>query len=108
MLLYLLLLTATDNCNASPTISYSIAGNPITFPYDFTSGSTTVDVLADDTNGQTVTCSFDVIVQDNEDPVITCPTPNASYDTDAGQCDATLSFTATATDNCNTSSYYNL
>ncbi|MCZ2460241.1 MAG: hypothetical protein LC128_11545, partial [Chitinophagales bacterium] len=37
---------------------------------------------------------------DNEKPVITLPAVAASYDADAGVCEASLSFTALAQDNC--------
>src|SRR5262249_39270750 len=54
----------------------------------------------DASNNQTV-CDFDVIVVDNQDPVIhDCP-GNISIGTDAGLCSAVVSWTApTATDNC--------
>ncbi|MEQ3796463.1 HYR domain-containing protein, partial [Flavobacteriaceae bacterium MJ-SS4] len=93
----------TDNCGVAST-EYSVGGSPITFPYDFPVGSTTVDVLVTDVNSNTDTCSFDVIVLDNQAPVANCPTPNASYNADAGQCDATLSFAASPTDNCGVAS----
>jgi hypothetical protein len=54
------------------------------------------------TNGnqtQTVNCTVIVTVNDNEKPVITCPTVAASYDADGGVCYSSRSFTATATDN---------
>ncbi|MFV8226816.1 HYR domain-containing protein, partial [Christiangramia aquimixticola] len=94
--------TATDNCNTDVALSYSIPSGPISFPYNFPTGTTTVTVTADDgdSNSSNTTCTFDVVVIDNEAPVVTCPTPATSYNTDPGECDATLSFTATATDNC--------
>src|SRR5690606_19308704 len=64
--------TATDNCNGSPLISYEIAGTPITFPYNFPVGTTTVDVIADDGNGLTSNCDFDIVVQDNQVPTAIC------------------------------------
>ena len=64
--------TATDNCSATPIISYEIASTPITFPYAFVVGTTTVDVIADDGNGLTATCSFNVVVEDNETPIALC------------------------------------
>ena len=91
--------TATDNC-AVDTIEYAVDGTAIAYPYQFPVGTTTVDVTATDIHDNTATCSFDVTVVDNQDPVVTCPTPEDSYNADAGHCYATLSFTATATDNC--------
>ena len=64
--------TATDNCSGAPIVTYEVGGNPITFPYDFPVGTTTVDVFADDGNGQTATCNFTVNVQDNEAPTVIC------------------------------------
>ena len=94
-----LIASATDNC-AIDYIKYYIGTTEITFPYQFPVGTTTVEAIAYDLSGNSDNCTFDVIVIDNIDPIITCPTVAASYSVDAGQCYATLSFTATATDNC--------
>ncbi|MGB3607523.1 HYR domain-containing protein [Psychroserpens sp.] len=91
--------TAVDNCDTSPTLSYTISGSSISFPYDFPIGTTVVDVIANTTNGLTDNCSFNVVVEDNQDPIITCPTVATSYPADAGLCIARLSIPATATDN---------
>ncbi|WP_225035757.1 BspA family leucine-rich repeat surface protein [Winogradskyella sp. SM1960] len=64
--------TATDNCNGSPLINYEIGGHPITFPYTFSIGTTNVVAIADDGNGLTSTCNFDVIVEDRESPTAIC------------------------------------
>src|SRR5690606_34225521 len=63
-------------------------------------GTHTVTWTVTDTAGLTATCDQTITVVDDTPPVITCPTPLASYDTDPDQCHSTLSFTATATDNC--------
>ena len=86
--------TASDNCTVTLTSDYSPGD---TFPL----GSTTVTYTATDGNGQTVTCTFDVIVEDNEDPVIAdCPA-DITQDSDAGVCEAVVTWTApTASDNC--------
>ena len=91
--------TATDNCGVE-SIVYSVGGTTITFPYNFPVGTTTVDVLVTDIHDNTDSGSFDVIVTDDENPVLTLPTVAASYTADEGVCLAALSFTATATDNC--------
>jgi hypothetical protein len=77
-------------------ITYKIGANPITSPYVFPVGTTTVDVTATNSCG-TVTCSFNVTVNDAEVPVITL-TGNSTVSiceglayTDAG---------ASAIDNC--------
>src|SRR5690606_14685015 len=69
--------------NGSPIITYEVAGTPITFPYAFTVGTTTVDVIADDGNGLTSTCSFNVVVQDNEAPTAICQTVPVTITLDA-------------------------
>jgi hypothetical protein len=71
----------------------------ITSPHAFPIGSTTVDVTATDPSGLTSTCSFTIVVVDNQVPVVTCPTPMASYSTVPGECSVALTFAATATDN---------
>ena len=62
-------------------------------------GTTTINVLATDAAGNTATCSFDVTVNDTEDPVIICPAA-ISVANDPGDCGALVNFAATATDNC--------
>ena len=93
MLLYLLLLQQLITVMRLPTIILQYCWKSDYIPLRLlATGSTTVDVLADDTNGQAVTCSFDVVVQDNEDPVISnCPT-DITVSNDNGQCDADVSW----------------
>ncbi|SDF51350.1 Por secretion system C-terminal sorting domain-containing protein [Dyadobacter soli] len=63
--------TATaDGCPA-PTITYSVGGNPITFPYAFPAGNTTVLVTASNGIGTAPTCSFTVTVTPTPAPPIT-------------------------------------
>ena len=63
--------TATaDGCPA-PTITYTVGGNPITFPYAFPSGETTVVVTASNGIGTAPTCSFKVTVTPTPVPPIT-------------------------------------
>ncbi|MBL0102492.1 MAG: HYR domain-containing protein [Bacteroidetes bacterium] len=81
--------TTTDNCSSS-VVSTPASGS--VFPI----GTTTVTSVATDASGNTSTCSFDVIVTDNEDPTIACPA-NIAVNADAGSCGAIVSF----------SSYYN-
>ena len=64
--------TASDNCSAAPLISYEVGGSAISFPHTFPVGTTTVDVIANDGNGLSSTCNFDVVVQDNEAPTVIC------------------------------------
>ncbi|MEZ4856809.1 MAG: LamG-like jellyroll fold domain-containing protein [Gelidibacter sp.] len=98
--------TASDNCG-NPTLSYSIGGTPITFPYNFSVGSTTVLVTATAGNGQTATCDFDVVVNDTQVPTITCPATINVPATAAG-CTAIVNLTTPATaDNCGIASVTN-
>ncbi|MGB6037255.1 MAG: HYR domain-containing protein, partial [Cryomorphaceae bacterium] len=86
--------TATDNCN-NVSVTYS-PNSGSTFPV----GTTTVTATADDGNGNTSQCSFDVVVSDNEAPEITCA-PNISTNNDTGICGAELVLTPPGvTDNC--------
>ena len=80
----------TDNCPGATTTQ--IAGLPSgsTFPI----GVTTITFEVTDGVGNTNSCSFTVTVNDNEDPVITCPS-------DIAQCDPVVTFTTpVGTDNC--------
>src|SRR5690606_39327002 len=79
---------------------YSVGGSPITFPYDFPVGTTTVDVLVTDIHGNTDGCSYDTVVEDDEAPVANSPVPANPYTADAGECYASLTLTASPTDNC--------
>ncbi|MCG2417592.1 HYR domain-containing protein, partial [Aequorivita sp. F47161] len=69
-----------------------------TFPV----GTTTNTFVATDGAGNTATCSFDVTVEDNEAPVITCVS-NQTRSTNPGVCSYTVlgtEFDATFADNC--------
>lgn len=86
----------TDNCNvASVTLTSGLASGS-TFP----AGTTTITYTALDSAGNTTTCSFDVVVADNEAPVLTCGN-NMTVPADSGMCTAVVNFSAaSATDNC--------
>ncbi len=104
--------TATDNCTVS-TIAYALTGVTTGSGTSldgvvFNPGTTTVTWTVTDGSGNVSTCTFDVVVTDNELPAITScgasGTQNVS--TDAGVCTYTQSGTgwdATATDNCTVS-----
>jgi len=98
--------TATDNCG-TPEIRYyidGISGTEISSPYAFEVGTTVVTVLAIDANTLTNTCTFDVVVTDNQKPTFTCPTPATNtLTTDPDECYAERTFAVTdAADNCGT------
>ena len=92
--------TATDDCDDSPTV---ILVTDIPSGDEFPVGTNTVIFMAQDNANNSVSCSFDIIIEDNEFPDVTgCP-PSLSplYIADAGQCSAIVNFVApTATDNC--------
>ena len=85
--------TATDNCEIADLIVYPLSGS------FFELGTTLVQVVAIDVNGLASTCSFNVTVNDNEPPVVTCP-EDITQSNDPGECGAIVDFTPTATDNC--------
>ncbi|MCG8327470.1 MAG: HYR domain-containing protein, partial [Chitinophagales bacterium] len=66
----------------------------------FDVGTTQVTVTATDGAGNTDQCTFDVVVNDTENPTANCPTTQTVGST-AGQCGANVSFTIpNPTDNC--------
>lgn len=89
--------TATDNC--SVTVSQT-DGLPALSQFGVNSSPNTVEFTATDASGNTDVCSFTITVNDTEDPTIVCPA-NIVVDTDAGQCDAVVSWTPPlGADNC--------
>ena len=85
--------TATNICTHTvvPVTCTPASGSP--FPL----GSTTVACLATN-SGETATCTFTVTVLDSVPPQITCPS-DVVVSAAPGQCEASVSFTVTATDN---------
>jgi len=86
--------TADDNCSVS--ISQSpVAGSTLNI------GSNTVTIIATDPAGNTNSCSFNVIAEDQSNPTINCPSNQVVY-VDAA-CEAQLddyTSIASASDNC--------
>ncbi len=79
--------TFTDNCGATINqISGLSSGSA--FPI----GTTTNTFEVTDGAGNTATCSFDVTVEDNESPEITCP-GDITTGVDAGNCSAVVNYT---------------
>jgi len=89
--------TATDN-NGTPTVT-QVQGLAPGSP--FAVGTTHIRYRAVDAANNTAFCDFDVIVIDNQDPVIAdCPS-NISVGNDPGDCTAIVSWDdPTVTDNC--------
>lgn len=70
--------------------------------YEFELGTSTVAYYAEDAVGNFTTCSFDVIVEDNDPPYfINCPYPDVVVSTEFGHCDAYVNYSLPfAMDNC--------
>jgi gliding motility-associated-like protein len=88
--------TVTDNCTATVTSSHAPGA---TFPL----GTTAVTYAATDAAGNTASCTFNVVVEDTSNPVITgCPANITLQATGGDACNtAVATWTApTATDNC--------
>src|SRR5690606_37944066 len=86
--------TGADNCAGFNVTSSHNPGD--TFPI----GTTIVTYTITDAAGLTNSCSFNVTVNDTENPTITCPS-DITVSNDAGQCDAVVTWSApTGADNC--------
>ena len=97
--------TATDNCTVS-SVTYTLTGATIGSGntldgVTFAQGTTTVVWTATDGSGNAVTCTFDVVVSDNEVPVISNCVSDISVANDINNCGAIVTWTPpTYTDNC--------
>jgi gliding motility-associated-like protein/uncharacterized repeat protein (TIGR01451 family) len=88
--------SGTDNCSGSTTDLISGQASGTVFPV----GTTVVTYEVTDASGNTAQCSFNVIVNDTEDPTISCPS-DITVSNDAGVCGATVTYTTpTGSDNC--------
>ena len=85
----------TDNCTGATTTQTAGLPSGSAFPV----GTTTNTFVVTDGAGLTATCSFDVTVNDTEDPAITCPA-DIIVNNDSGSCDAVVNFVIDAVDNC--------
>ncbi|MEW5825875.1 MAG: HYR domain-containing protein, partial [Candidatus Bipolaricaulota bacterium] len=94
--------TRTDNCGVTYWQRTAGPAPGSSFP----KGKTTITYTAKDAANNVTTCTFNVIVVDNELPVITgCPS-NITQNTDPGKCNAVVTWTApTASDNCGMASW---
>jgi hypothetical protein len=87
--------TATDNCDTTPTVTFTDATVAGGCPQERTINRTWV---ATDDCGNSSTCLQTIIVEDNLPPAISCPS-NITIQCDQSTLPATTG-TATATDNC--------
>ena len=86
----------TDNCMGSVTVQTAGLASGSLFPIGTTTNSFTVT----DAAGNTTSCSFDVVIIDNDTPVINCPA-DIAQNNDPGECGAIISYTTpSGTDNC--------
>ncbi len=68
-----------DNCDSNPSVTYVLTGATIgsgtgdASGTSFELGTTTITYTISDVNGNSTTCSFDITIEDNELPIINCP-----------------------------------
>jgi hypothetical protein len=96
---------AADNCGVQ-SVTQTAGPAPGNF---LPVGTTTIEYLVTDVNGNTATCSFDITVEDVEIPEISCPTQFLTQSAD-GNCEWVVPddvIDATATDNCAVTSLTN-
>ncbi|MFN8395281.1 MAG: HYR domain-containing protein [Bacteroidia bacterium] len=85
----------TDNCSGLVTVQTQGPTSGSSFPC----GSTTIVYTVTDAFGNSTTCSFTILVQDGEPPVITCPANVVAF-TDTNQCGTVVNYPApVVTDN---------
>lgn len=65
-----------------------------------TLGQNSIGVTVTDANGCIGTDAVDVVVEDDTDPVISCPTVPVTMSADQDRCTAVVCFTVSATDDC--------
>ncbi|MBL0017549.1 MAG: HYR domain-containing protein [Bacteroidetes bacterium] len=86
----------TDNCPSATTTQTAGLSSGAAFPV----GTTTNAFLVTDAAGNTATCSFTVVISDNQLPTITCPA-NITGNNDLGLCSKVVTFSApVGADNC--------
>ncbi|MCB0762123.1 MAG: choice-of-anchor L domain-containing protein, partial [Flavobacteriales bacterium] len=90
----------TDNCGVASVTNNAPASYPV--------GTTVVTWTVTDNAGNSATCSQNVVVTDNQNPVISCPAM-VSVSTDAGACTASgvALGSPTTSDNCGVASVTN-
>lgn len=100
--------TATDECSGVDALSYTIDGTTTMvsigdtdFLEVFPTGTTSVTITATDGNNNSTSCTFDVIITDNELPSVACP-ENVEIDAAAGQTSVVVNNIAPLgfTENC--------
>jgi len=88
------LVTTSDNCSAFPTVTQSpVAGTVI-------SGTTLVTMTSDDGNGNTSSCTFDIMLNDVTAPTVVCQNVNAYIDGTGNTSIVAADLDGGSTDNC--------
>ena len=104
----------TDNCDGNPTLTYSLSGDAssvLTEPNTtlngqvFNKGTTTVTWTAIDAEGNESTCTFDVTVTDDENPVASCQNFTAQLQRNGEVVVYPSDIDNNSTDNCGITSY---
>ena len=91
---YTVLTIASDNCNPSPTVTQSpVAGTVI-------SGTTEITMTSDDGNGNTSSCTFDVVLNDATTPTAICQNINVYLDGAGNASIVAADIDGGSTDNC--------
>jgi len=86
----------TDNCGVNTFSQTNGPASGSIFPV----GSTSIEYTATDVAGNTSSCTFEVIVEDQEAPEITCPA-NFSFTIPNDECTTAISYPdPVVTDNC--------
>ena len=102
--------TCADSGACSAIVNFNVTGvdgcstpvNVVCTPPSgsaFPVGTTTVSCSATDAAGNVSNCSFNVTVNDCENPTIQCPS-NITQCADAGTCGAVVTFAVNGADNC--------
>jgi len=93
-----------QDCNSPVTVNQIAngSGGLIRSGQEFPLGTTEIVFQAEDNCGNTTNCTFNITVQDSQDPTIACPSNDVVVCVDAGGCDwtSTLNIAPTGADNC--------
>ncbi|MEI6577662.1 MAG: HYR domain-containing protein, partial [Bacteroidota bacterium] len=96
---YDVLASLTWTMSGAGTASSTVTGINNLSNYTFNKGTSIVSYTVTNIHGYSASCSFSVIVNDNESPLINCPA-NIVVNNTAGLCSAVVSYSLTGTDNC--------
>ena len=91
---YTALAAVSDNCSGSPTVTQSPVASTVI------SGTTTVTLTADDGNGNTSQCTFDVVLNDATPPTAICQNINVYLDGAGNASIVAADIDGGSSDNC--------